>query len=85
MKQTLNRTLCAVLAATALAAGLSACAPLVVGGADDLLTPPDCSREIAAGIAGAQLQMLAECGHMLTWEQPRAVTDLLLGWLARLR
>ena len=33
MKQTLNRTLCAVRAATALAAGLSACAPLVVGGA----------------------------------------------------
>jgi osmotically-inducible protein OsmY len=33
MKQTLNRTLCTALAAAALAAGLSACAPLVVGGA----------------------------------------------------
>ncbi len=33
MKQTLNRTLCSLLAAAALAAGLSACAPLVVGGA----------------------------------------------------
>ena len=32
MKQTLNRTLCSLLAAAALAAGLSACAPLVVGG-----------------------------------------------------
>ena len=35
MKQTLNRTLCSLLAAAALAAGLSACAPLVVGGAVD--------------------------------------------------
>lgn len=33
MKQTLNRTLCSLLAAAALAAGLAACAPLVVGGA----------------------------------------------------
>ena len=33
MKQTLNRTLCSLLAAAALAAGLSACATLVVGGA----------------------------------------------------
>ncbi|EJE54231.1 putative periplasmic or secreted lipoprotein [Acidovorax sp. CF316] len=33
MKQTMNRTLCTALAAAALAAGLSACAPLIVGGA----------------------------------------------------
>lgn len=33
MKQTVNRTLCTVLAAAGLAAALSACAPLVVGGA----------------------------------------------------
>jgi pimeloyl-ACP methyl ester carboxylesterase len=60
-----------------------ACPTLVVGGADDLLTPPDCSREIAAAIPGAQLQLLPECGHMLTWEQPAAVTGLLVDWLAR--
>jgi pimeloyl-ACP methyl ester carboxylesterase len=61
-----------------------ACPTLVVGGADDQLTPPDCSREIAAGIPGAQLHLLPECGHMLTWEQPQAVTRLLLDWLARM-
>ncbi len=33
MKQTVNRALCTALAAAALAAGLSACAPLIVGGA----------------------------------------------------
>jgi len=63
--------------------GAITCPTLVVGGADDLLTVPDCSREIAAAIPGAQLQLLPECGHMLTWEQPPAVTALLLAWLAR--
>lgn len=61
-----------------------ACPTLVVGGLDDLLTPPDNARELAEGIPGAQLQLLPECGHMLTWEQPQAVSDLLQGWLAAL-
>ena len=58
-----------------------ACPTLVVGGLDDQLTPPDCARELADGIPGAQLQLLPECGHMLTWEQPAAVTALLQAWL----
>jgi pimeloyl-ACP methyl ester carboxylesterase len=62
-----------------------ACPTLVVGGLDDLLTPPDCARELAAAIPGAQLQLLPECGHMLTWEQPAAVTALLQGWLGAWR
>jgi pimeloyl-ACP methyl ester carboxylesterase len=61
--------------------GALACPTLVVGGLDDLLTPPDNAREMAAAIPGAQLHLLLECGHMLTWEQPEAVTALLLGWL----
>lgn len=64
--------------------GAIACPTLVVGGADDQLTVPDCSREIAAAVPGAQLHLLAECGHMLTWEQPQAVTQRLLDWLAGL-
>ena len=62
-----------------------ACATLVVCGLDDQLTPPDCARELAAAIPGAHLQLLAECGHMLTWEQPAAVTALLHGWLGAWR
>ena len=62
-----------------------ACPTLVVGGLDDQLTPPDCARELADGIPGAQLQLLPECGHMLTWEQPAAVTALLQGWLGARR
>ena len=62
-----------------------ACPTLVVGGLDDQLTPPDHARELAAAIAGAQLQLLPECGHMLTWEQPAALTSLLLAWLGAWR
>lgn len=58
------------------------CPTLVVCGAQDQLTPPEHSREIAAAIPGAQLQLLSECGHTLTWEQPQAVTTLLVDWLA---
>ena len=61
-----------------------ACTTLVVGGLNDQLTPPDCSREIAAAIPQARLHLLADCGHMLTWEQPQAVTQLLVDWLAGL-
>lgn len=61
-----------------------ACPTLVVGGLNDQLTPPDCSREIAAAIPSARLHLLADCGHMLTWEQPQAVAQLLDDWLAGL-
>ena len=61
-----------------------ACPTLVVGGLADQLTPPDCARELAEAIPGAELHLLERCGHMLTWEQPQAVTTLLQDWLARL-
>jgi pimeloyl-ACP methyl ester carboxylesterase len=65
--------------------GRITCPTLVVGGADDALTPPDRSREIAAAVPGAQLHLLPECGHMLTWEQPQLLVPLLQDWLARWR
>lgn len=60
------------------------CPTLVVGGLDDQLTPPECQREIAAAIAGAELHLLPDCGHMLTWEQPAAVSAHLQRWRQRL-
>jgi pimeloyl-ACP methyl ester carboxylesterase len=35
-------------------------------------------------IACAQLHLLPQCGHMLTWEQPEAVNTLLLAWLSQI-
>ena len=57
---------------------------LVLCGDSDQLTPPECSREIAALIAQAQLVMVPQCGHMLTMEQPDFVNRCLLDWLRSL-
>ncbi len=60
------------------------CPTLVVCGQSDLLTPPEHSREIAAAVPGARLELIADCGHLLTWEQPERVNALLADWLAGL-
>jgi pimeloyl-ACP methyl ester carboxylesterase len=54
---------------------------LVIGGAQDRLTPPALSAEIAAGIPQAQLELLDPCGHLSPLEQPARVTELLRAWL----
>jgi pimeloyl-ACP methyl ester carboxylesterase len=59
------------------------CPTLVLCGDADQLTPPECSREIAALVPGAELQLIAECGHMLTMERPGHVNAALLDWLNR--
>lgn len=60
------------------------CPVLVLCGDCDQLTPAECSREIADLLPQARLEMLEQCGHMLTMEQPERVNALLLQWLARL-
>ncbi len=57
------------------------CPALVICGDGDQLTPPECSRELAEGIAGARLVLLDRCGHMLTMERPREVNAALQAWL----
>jgi len=61
-----------------------ACPLLVLCGEADRLTPPEHSREIAALVPQARLEVLPGAGHMLTMEQPARVNALLLGWLAGL-
>ena len=60
-----------------------ACPVLVMCGDSDQLTPPECSREIAALVPAAQLVMVPQCGHMLTMERPEFVNATLLAWLDR--
>lgn len=59
------------------------CPTLVMCGDSDQLTPPECSREIAALIPGAELELVPRCGHMLTMEKPALVNNALAGWLDR--
>lgn len=60
------------------------CPTLVLCGDTDQLTPPDYSREIAGLVPGAELVMVARCGHMLTMEQPGVVNAALITWLRSL-
>jgi pimeloyl-ACP methyl ester carboxylesterase len=57
------------------------CPTLVLVGDGDELTPPELAAEIAAGIPGARLTTVPQCGHMSTLEQPDEVARALLGWL----
>lgn len=58
-----------------------ACPTLVLGGHQDGWSPADQQRSIAAGIAGASLTLIDDCGHMSPVEQPEAVGAALRGWL----
>ena len=53
---------------------------LVLVGDADRLAPPERSEELAAGIAGARLVVVPECGHLSALERPEAVTRALVEW-----
>jgi pimeloyl-ACP methyl ester carboxylesterase len=57
------------------------CPTLVLVGEQDTLTPPELAREIAAGIPGARLEIVPDCGHLSTLERPEAVNSALRAWL----
>jgi pimeloyl-ACP methyl ester carboxylesterase len=59
------------------------CPTLVVAGADDTLKPPRFSRELADGIAGAELVVIEDAGHAVVVEKPDAVNEALLRFLAK--
>jgi pimeloyl-ACP methyl ester carboxylesterase len=59
------------------------CPTLVLVGEGDELIPPELSKEIAAGIHGAHLVVVPDCGHLSTLEQPQAVNTALVEWMTR--
>ncbi len=59
-----------------------ACPTLVLVGDGDGLTPPALAQEIAAGIRGARLAVVPDCGHLSTLERPAAVNKALAEWMA---
>jgi len=58
-----------------------ACPTLVLVGDNDVLTPPELSKEIAAGVRGSKLVVVPDCGHLSTIEKPDAVNRALTEWL----
>lgn len=57
--------------------GAITCPTLVLCGAEDRLTPPAIHCEMADAIAGAQLVIIPQAGHMTPIEQPDAVNAAL--------
>jgi pimeloyl-ACP methyl ester carboxylesterase len=57
------------------------CPTLVVAARSDQLMPVEVLREMADGIPGARLEIVENCGHMASMEQPRAVIALLRQWI----
>lgn len=62
---------------------LISCPTLVVVGGEDQLTPPEWAVEMADGISGARLEVIADCGHMSSMEQPEVINGLLLDWVSK--
>jgi proline iminopeptidase len=54
---------------------------LIITGAEDFITGPVCARELAAGIPGAQLEVLPDAGHFIFVEAAEAFRDSVLGFL----
>ena len=61
--------------------GAIKCPTLVLVGDSDEATPPELAREIAGVISGARLEVIADCGHLSTLEQPERVTVALIDWM----
>src|SRR6187455_2778185 len=60
-----------------------ACPTIVIAGADDQLMPREIHAEQVAGIRGAELCIVDDCGHLSSIEQPAQVNAALRRWLAR--
>ena len=60
-----------------------ACPTLVLCGLQDALTPLARHEEIAAGIKGARLEIIEDCGHLSTLERPSEVNAAMRRWLCQ--
>ena len=54
---------------------------LLTVGADDILTPPFFSEEIATLVPGATMQIIEDCGHITFLEKPRENSEIIAAFL----
>lgn len=59
------------------------CPTLVIWSRQDKLRSLKESEEMADAIAGAQMEIIEDCGHMTPMEAPEAVLSLLRDWMER--
>jgi pimeloyl-ACP methyl ester carboxylesterase len=60
-----------------------ACPTLLIWGRQDGITTLAHQEEIAGSIAGACLDVVEDCGHLVTLEKPVTATHILGGWFER--
>jgi pimeloyl-ACP methyl ester carboxylesterase len=56
---------------------LQRCPTLIMAGEDDLVTPAEHSRAMAAVLSDAELVVLEDCGHLIQLEYPDVVNDAI--------
>lgn len=57
---------------------------LILGAAQDKMTPPRRSEELHKAIAGSELRILPDTGHMIPIEQPQVSAELIANFMGRL-
>ena len=50
---------------------------VVMVGSADRTTPPSHARRLAAGVPGARLVTVPDAGHILNWEAPDALVEVV--------
>ncbi|HEY2982375.1 MAG TPA: alpha/beta hydrolase [Anaerolineales bacterium] len=55
---------------------------VILCGLEDRMAPPDCSRQLHRAIAGSELRLIPDAGHMLMIERPDAVAQVLTDFLS---
>jgi len=58
------------------------CPVLVLCGDGDVITPRECSEEMASLISGARLEIIRNCGHLSLLEKPAEVNVALLSLIS---
>jgi pimeloyl-ACP methyl ester carboxylesterase len=62
--------------------GAITCPVLAIAGGADLIAPPAMMRLWARRLPNARLEIIAEAGHSVAWEQPERFNDLLLPFVS---
>lgn len=51
---------------------------LVVWGEDDRVIPPSTAQQYAGGLADATVELIADCGHLVEFDQPDRLAELIM-------
>lgn len=57
---------------------------LLLGGAHDVVAPPEMQHEMGLAIPGCTVKIVNDAAHLAPAEAPRDTADALAGWLSRL-